>query len=137
MYSSCFFGLLGGFYECKFGRKKRRHLWAFISSLQSPLTATRCRCRLATRYLVIINLSFCGFLNNIDEVVCVIKYLRIDGQAWRCLTALLDGRLHFHASGGGILQPRKIPPLLSLSLDRAFLKMQKSFAIKSLLLLHF
>lgn len=82
---------------------------------------------------VIINLSFCGFLNNIDEVVCLIKYLRTDGQVWRCLAALLDVRLHFHASGGGIWQPPKAPPPL---LDRAFLKMQKSFAINSLLLLH-
>lgn len=39
MYSSRFFGLLGGFCECKFGRKKRRHLWAFISAFLLISTA--------------------------------------------------------------------------------------------------
>lgn len=96
--------------------------------------ATGCRCRLATRLLVIINSSFCGFLNNIDELLGLIKYLRVGNEVWRCLTALLDGRRHFQASGGGILQRRKISPL---SLDRAFLKTQQSFAINILLLLRF
>lgn len=61
-------------------------------------------------------------------MVCFVCYLHVEDRVLPRFKALLDGCVHFCASGGGILQRCRVTSLPMVH----FLKMQKSFAINRL-----